>query len=147
MKKFVAGLCVALAVAFVGCEVAGVNVKGTAAKAVSNVSTGIKNVMSHSSGQSVKTSSSTIDYYFPRDGQAPKPALINVINSAKKNLDIAIYSFTDYDIADAVVNAKNRGVNVRIITDRECSENRSQVSSRRSQVMKARLAQLIEETK
>jgi phosphatidylserine/phosphatidylglycerophosphate/cardiolipin synthase-like enzyme len=51
---------------------------------------------------------------------------VNIINSSKSSLDIAIYSFTDIDIADAVVSAKKRGVAVRVISDKECSSDSSQ---------------------
>lgn len=71
-------------------------------------------------------SQSNLQYYFPRGGQAPEPVLISMINGAKSSLDIAIYSFTDTDIADAVISAKRRGVSVRVISDRECSQNSSQ---------------------
>jgi phosphatidylserine/phosphatidylglycerophosphate/cardiolipin synthase-like enzyme len=61
--------------------------------------------------------------YFPREGQAPAPALINVIKSAKKSLDMAIYSFTDTSIADAVIADKKRGVTVRVVTDKTEAQN------------------------
>lgn len=43
--------------------------------------------------------------------------LINEIDSAETKIDVAIYSFTHGDIANALINAKNRGVNVRVIFD------------------------------
>jgi phosphatidylserine/phosphatidylglycerophosphate/cardiolipin synthase-like enzyme len=44
-----------------------------------------------------------------------KKMLIDVINSAKETLDIAIYSLTHPDIVAAIKEAKKRGVVVRII--------------------------------
>jgi phosphatidylserine/phosphatidylglycerophosphate/cardiolipin synthase-like enzyme len=67
-----------------------------------------------------------ISYYFPRAGQRPDLELINVINSARNNLDIAIYSLTKTNIVNAIVAAEKRGVTVRIITDKEESSSKSQ---------------------
>ena len=61
--------------------------------------------------------------YFTRDGNNPEGALINVINSSKKTLYIAIYSITEKDISNAIISAKKRGVDVRVITD--CKESES----------------------
>lgn len=62
-----------------------------------------------------------IDAYFcPQDNCADK--LISKINSANKSLYIAIYSFTHDGIADAVVKAKQRGVDVKVIFDYDQSK-------------------------
>ena len=59
---------------------------------------------------------STIESYFsPTDGTAAK--IVNAINSANYSLDVAMFTFTDNDLGDAVVAAKNRGVNVRCIIE------------------------------
>jgi phosphatidylserine/phosphatidylglycerophosphate/cardiolipin synthase-like enzyme len=71
-------------------------------------------------------SSAPIEYYFPRAGQHPDQELISVINSASSTLDIAIYSLTKKDIVQAIAAAKDRGVAVRIITDKIESESASQ---------------------
>ena len=70
--------------------------------------------------------STPVEYYFPRAGQDPVQPLINVINSANSSLDIAIYSLTKPDIVSAIAAAENRGVAVRIITDREQSGDKYQ---------------------
>jgi phosphatidylserine/phosphatidylglycerophosphate/cardiolipin synthase-like enzyme len=44
--------------------------------------------------------------------------LVNVIGEAKNKLDIAIYSLTFPDIVQAILDAKNHGVQVRIISDK-----------------------------
>lgn len=49
--------------------------------------------------------------------------IIAEINNAKK-IDIAVYSITNQNIVDALVDAKNRGAKVRIITDRLQSAGR-----------------------
>ena len=43
--------------------------------------------------------------------------IIKEINNSKLSIDIAMYSFTKSDIAQALVNARKRGVIVRIIMD------------------------------
>ena len=59
---------------------------------------------------------STVESYFsPTDGTASK--IVNAINSANYSLDVAMFTFTDNDLGDAVVAAKNRGVNVRCIIE------------------------------
>lgn len=43
--------------------------------------------------------------------------LIEVINSARRSLDIAIYELNLDDIGDAILAARDRGVQVRLVTD------------------------------
>jgi phosphatidylserine/phosphatidylglycerophosphate/cardiolipin synthase-like enzyme len=74
-------------------------------------------------------SSDQLEYYFPRAGQHPDQELINVINSAKSNLDIAIYSITKDNIVQAIAAAKGRGVTVRLISDKEESADQYQVKA------------------
>lgn len=58
----------------------------------------------------------TIESYFsPTDGTSSK--IVNAINSANYSLDIAMFTFINNNIGDAVVAAKNRGVNVRCIIE------------------------------
>ena len=64
-----------------------------------------------------------IDYYFPRAGADVQSQLIGIIKSADKTLDIAVYSFTDQKIADAVIGDEKRGVAVRVLTDQTESGN------------------------
>lgn len=67
-----------------------------------------------------------VSVFFPRAGQNVEGQIVYEIGTVKKTLDIAIYSFTDTKIADAIVAAKKRGVSVRLISDRESSNNSSQ---------------------
>lgn len=67
-----------------------------------------------------------VSVFFPRAGQNVEGQIVYEIGTAKKTLDVAIYSFTDTKIAGAIVAAKKRGVNVRLISDRESSNNSSQ---------------------
>lgn len=64
--------------------------------------------------------------YFPRAGQDPAPVLAGMYNGAKKNLDVAVYSLTHPQIVKAIINAHKRGVQVRVITDREQAAGKSQ---------------------
>ena len=103
--------------------------KKTVPQTISNFSSTVKGgVQEIASGSrnSVPLNSETVQYYFPRAGQKPEPVLVNIIDSAKSNVDMAIYSFTDKDIANALISAKKRGVTVRVISDRECSQEKSQ---------------------
>ncbi|MDI3257391.1 MAG: phospholipase D family protein [Kyrpidia sp.] len=67
-----------------------------------------------------------VDWAFTQAGQHPERKLEDVIGSAKQNLDIAVYSLTKPDIVKAIEQAKKRGVAVRIITDQEQAQNRTQ---------------------
>lgn len=58
----------------------------------------------------------------------PKTLLLQAINEANDRLDIAIYNFEDKEIAQAVLNANNRGVNVRVITDANKAEKDSRAA-------------------
>lgn len=50
---------------------------------------------------------------------SPKPldALLGAVNSALKSLDIAIYNFSEPSLANAIIHAKNRGVQVRLVME------------------------------
>ncbi|MDR3543111.1 MAG: phospholipase D family protein [Desulfosporosinus sp.] len=67
-----------------------------------------------------------MEYYFTQAQQHPEQALESQINSTKSTLDIAIYSLTKKDIVDAIIAAKKRGANVRIITDRIEAKSKSE---------------------
>lgn len=118
----VACCAVALAAGFFAGGTEAFQQKSTLAAAVSSVLHGGTGTASPIS------SSGTVHCYFPRDGQAAQPELIDIIRSSQKTLDIAIYSFTDPEISDAIREAKQRGVSVRLITDREQSSSKSQKS-------------------
>jgi phospholipase D len=55
--------------------------------------------------------------------------VIKTISTAKKQILVQAYSFTDNDIATALVKARRRGVDVRVILDK------SQISSKYSKIM------------
>lgn len=60
-------------------------------------------------------------YFCPADACADK--LIKKIDSAKSSLYVAIYSLTLDGISDALIRAKKRGVEVKVIFDSDQSKN------------------------
>jgi len=54
-------------------------------------------------------------FFCPEDNCAQK--LVQKINASKESIHTAVYSFTSAEIADALVEAKNRGVEVKVVTD------------------------------
>ncbi|OZI13740.1 endonuclease [Sodalis-like symbiont of Philaenus spumarius] len=52
-------------------------------------------------------------------GRTAKQIILLAIEEAKTSIDIAAYSFTSKPIALALVDAQNRGVNVRVVADRK----------------------------
>lgn len=54
-------------------------------------------------------------FFAPYD--KPTTQLIEFIDQSKKSIHAAVYMITDKDIAQALINAQRRGVDVRIITD------------------------------
>ncbi len=59
--------------------------------------------------------------FFSPNGGAEK-GVIKVINNAHREIVVAMFSFTNKNIARALVNARKRGVNVRVILDRRSSK-------------------------
>lgn len=49
----------------------------------------------------------------------PESIIIENIDKAKESINIAMYTFTDSDIAYAIVKAKNKGVDVKIYLDKQ----------------------------
>ncbi|BBE30199.1 hypothetical protein OSSY52_03400 [Tepiditoga spiralis] len=64
----------------------------------------------------VKTNSGLIEPFFmPEDDL--KDRLVQLINSAQQSIDIMMFTFTDKEIANALLDAKNRGLKIRIIME------------------------------
>jgi len=103
LKKVMLHTCLILSVSLIGCE-----------------------ITPHSYATSQKTIQNQTDFVFSKEQHDPSEALIKLMNSAKTSLDIAIFSITKYDIVDAIVTAKKRGVKVRVITDKKESQNNYQ---------------------
>ncbi len=58
----------------------------------------------------------SVKVYFSPQGGAQN-AIIDVIRSAKKEIFVAMYYFTSRPIAQAIVDAKKRGVDVKVLLD------------------------------
>lgn len=78
-------------------------------------------------------------YFSDRDAIADR--IISAINRTRHTLDIAVYSFTQPEIAAAVRNAFHRGVRVRIISDEgEALDRHSEIGYLRSEGIPVRLS-------
>lgn len=67
-------------------------------------------------------------YFMPQDAKSAVSALIDEIKGAKKEVKIAIYNFTNKEIAKAVRDSARRGVRFQIIFDKkQAKDNRSQI--------------------
>jgi phosphatidylserine/phosphatidylglycerophosphate/cardiolipin synthase-like enzyme len=64
------------------------------------------------------------EVYFSPDGGV-RDQIIKRINTSKTFIDVAVYSFTSGDIAEALTNASKRGVKVRVIRDSTQSANQN----------------------
>ena len=79
-------------------------------------------------------------YFSDRDRIADR--IISAINHTRDNLDIAVYSITQPDLAASIQAARRRGVKVRIVTDGEQSLDRhSEVGYLRSVGVPVRLSE------
>ena len=61
-------------------------------------------------------------YFFPNEANEQK--VVSMIRTCKKTLDVAIFSITLDSIAEAILEAYQRGVKVRMIADDECAKNK-----------------------
>ena len=63
----------------------------------------------------------SIVYFSPKDKVSNK--LIEQINQTKNKIYAAVYMLTDKTIANALINAKRRSVDVQIVTDSSCLQS------------------------
>ena len=61
-------------------------------------------------------------HFFPNPANEEK--VVSMIRTCKKTLDIAIFSLTLDSIAEAILEAFQRGIKVRMIADDECAKNK-----------------------
>ncbi|MBE3594786.1 MAG: hypothetical protein IMX04_07080 [Candidatus Carbobacillus altaicus] len=54
---------------------------------------------------------------FPRLGDDPAAELLKLIREARESIDVAVFTFTHPDILEALIEAKARGVRVRVMSD------------------------------
>lgn len=71
--------------------------------------------------------SQSIEVGFSPDGSSLN-VVLNAINSANKELLMAAFNFTSRSISEALMKAKQRGVDVRVIADRKANSNYSAVT-------------------
>ncbi|MEW4369549.1 phospholipase D-like domain-containing protein [Paenibacillus kandeliae] len=71
---------------------------------------------SPTSGETTSTSTA-IEYAFTSQGQDAEGMVVNAIKGATTSIDLAMYNLSRGKIIDALEEAKQRGVNVRIISD------------------------------
>ncbi len=64
------------------------------------------------------TAFASIDVYFSLVND-PEGAIIQELDKANETIDMAMYYFTDRDLANAVIDAHDRGVRVRIYLDKD----------------------------
>ncbi|WP_190284811.1 phospholipase D-like domain-containing protein [Bacillus sp. S3] len=67
-----------------------------------------------------------LNYIFSKSGRSVKEAILKIIQETKHSLDIASFSFTEKEIVTHLGLATKRGVKVRVITDRDQSNNKFQ---------------------
>jgi phosphatidylserine/phosphatidylglycerophosphate/cardiolipin synthase-like enzyme len=61
------------------------------------------------------------EVYFSPNGGA-RQRLVRAIEESRRTIDIAVYSFTASELAEALYAAKARGVRIRVLVDRERAE-------------------------
>ncbi|PZT59203.1 phospholipase D family protein, partial [Escherichia coli] len=84
-------------------------------------------VLAFSSLPSIAADSPSVQVGFSPEGSA-QTLVIGAIDSAQSSIRMMAYSFTAMDIMQALVKAKNRGVDVKIVIDER--GNRNDVSHR-----------------
>lgn len=65
----------------------------------------------------------TVKVFFSPDGGAQE-AIIEKINEARREILVAMYCFTSRPLARALVRARERGVNVKVMLDRDCAKDK-----------------------
>lgn len=63
----------------------------------------------------------SVQVFFSPNGGA-RDAVLKELAHAKKEIDIAMYILTDRELSNALISAKGRGVNVRVILDGKSAE-------------------------
>ena len=63
-----------------------------------------------------------IKAFFSPGGEC-RSAINSCLKSAKHSIDICVFTITDNDIVEEILSAKKRGVNIRIISDNDKSED------------------------
>ena len=64
------------------------------------------------------SSNASYQLCFVPDGASCQQLLVDAINAAQRSIRVQAYSFTNSAIAKALIEAKNRGVDVQVIVDK-----------------------------
>lgn len=64
-------------------------------------------------------------YFYSKSNFSPQNQLIKIIDDAKETIDVAVYYITETKIVTHLCTASERGVKVRIITDKDDSYQQS----------------------
>lgn len=67
-------------------------------------------------------------FLHPFHGKESLSYLIERIERAKQKVFVAMYTFTHKDLVDSLIRAKKRGVDVRVVFDKDSSKNTSKVA-------------------
>ena len=62
-------------------------------------------------------------HFFPPD-DGLEHILIDLIDHEQKSLHIAVFAFTDIEIARALIRAKERGIKIELVTDPSCLQDK-----------------------
>ncbi|MCA1010281.1 phospholipase D-like domain-containing protein [Halobacillus halophilus] len=61
----------------------------------------------------------SLSYFLSKTKRSPLKEIIETIQNAEKTIDVAIFLFSNNNIAAELIQAAKRGVKVRVFTDRE----------------------------
>ena len=76
-------------------------------------------------GAANKEKEGEIDFYFLPDEPAALDRLLKTIESAKKSVKVAMYTFTHPKLSQALIDAKKRGVHVEVVMDNDSAKQTS----------------------
>ncbi|OZB96646.1 phospholipase D-like domain-containing protein [Paenibacillus sp. XY044] len=79
---------------------------------------------SGNNGGVTEGSTADVQALFTSEGEHPEEAIVQLIVEAKSSLDIAVYSISYEPIVTAIIDAAERGVQVRLITDQGHAEEK-----------------------
>jgi len=78
-----------------------------------------------------------ISYAFTHSVRSPKKSVLKIIDETKESLDVAMFLFTESDIAECIYRASKKGVRVRVISDRLQTERNPRQSANLARFLEA----------
>ncbi len=67
--------------------------------------------------EEVSSSNRPVEVFFTRSGENPEKELVSFINSAREYVHVAIFELELEDVVRALIDAKRRGVDVKVVMD------------------------------